>query len=101
MISHREIPVWLASLPPTCDIAVDEGGLSLVVLHHGRTTATYLEVGGLRRSRGSRQTRRTRCRIPRTPTRFEQGPGLRGLVPRHWKTPPEPDVLRSHRLRPR
>jgi hypothetical protein len=48
MMAIAEVSRWLATLPANGDIAIDDGGLSLVlVAPPDDTDPPYLEVGGL------------------------------------------------------
>jgi len=43
-MSANEVIRWIISLPIDCEIAIDEGGLSLVQV--GTNEEIYIEVGG-------------------------------------------------------
>ena len=45
MMRAREVQEWLEPLNPDDRVAIDEGGLTLVVV--GREDKAYLEVGGI------------------------------------------------------
>ncbi len=48
MMAKREVLDWLNTLPDDCDIAIDDGGLALVVVNRGEWAETaYCEVGGV------------------------------------------------------
>jgi hypothetical protein len=50
MISIRELKDWLEQLNDEDGIAIDDGGLTLVVFTEGETTrpdGNYIEVGGI------------------------------------------------------
>lgn len=44
-IKHAELLKWVFALPTDCHVAVDDGGLTLVVIEEG--SGAYLEVGGI------------------------------------------------------
>lgn len=47
MIDRHTLRTWLDTLPPDTDIAVDDGGLTLIAIDaSGLPTDAYLEVGG-------------------------------------------------------
>lgn len=46
MMSKKEIERWLSTLPDDADIAIDEGGLAIVMVDkEGEETDIYLEIG--------------------------------------------------------
>lgn len=47
MIDVSELKRWARTLTPGNDVAVDDGGLTLVELDDGVETGAYLEVGGI------------------------------------------------------
>jgi hypothetical protein len=47
MMRAMEVEEWLESLNPDDPVAIDDGGLKLVVI--GREDEAYLEVGGISR----------------------------------------------------
>jgi len=47
MMRAREVQEWLESLNPDDPVAIDDGGLKLVVI--GREDEAYLEIGGIPR----------------------------------------------------
>jgi len=48
MMSKKEIERWLSTLPEDADVAIDEGGLSLVEINaNGSQGHAYMEVGGI------------------------------------------------------
>lgn len=51
MMDRNELITWLQTLPEGTDVAIDDGGLTLVALVEladgGDGTGTYIEVGGI------------------------------------------------------
>lgn len=48
MISRYYLQEWLAGLEPSANIAIDDGGVTLVSLDEdGKEMGSYLEVGGI------------------------------------------------------
>jgi hypothetical protein len=52
MMSKAEIQAWLETLPDDAEIAIDDGGITLVVLGH----RAYCEVGGIPDDEGEEET---------------------------------------------
>jgi len=47
MMTTKEVKAWLETLAPDSNVAVDEGGLTLIELDdREHRTGMYLEVGG-------------------------------------------------------
>jgi hypothetical protein len=48
MTEARELIEWLQTLDPESDVAIDDGGLTLVQLDvNNETTGAYFEIGGI------------------------------------------------------
>ncbi|WP_033247127.1 hypothetical protein [Nocardia carnea] len=48
MIDRNTLKTWLDTLPAATDIAIDDGGLTLLAINaNGHPTDAYLEVGGI------------------------------------------------------
>jgi len=45
MITAKELAEWAASLPPETELAIDDGGLSIVEI--GNEDECYNEIGGV------------------------------------------------------